>query len=439
MKNFKSIVLFTFAVVALGTSCKRKFDLPAKKTIADGPPITIDSIYGRYFKYYVCSSCISNGTPSKVYQFPNDICLTATVTADEKSGNIYKIAYIKDATGTLQVKLLNAGGLYVGDIIKINLKGIKLDDYAKMVQLDSVDIEKSVVKLSSGNVVAPKKSTFNDVLSQNPLFAGPTSFSVISTLQGAVVTLDSVEFDIGSKNQVYADATTKTSIDRTIVNSTGQSLTVRTSGYAYFASNLIPCGKMGKLTAVVSQYNSTIQLIIRDFNEVQIGGGNCPYISKNFDDNSLTSGGWSAYAVSGANYWTIGTVNGTYANASNYVGGTNFACDNWLISPPVNLSSSTNPVLKFMTAKNYSGPNLEVYVSSTYTSGAPSYSAGVPSSSEWTLLSPTLSSGSWAWVSSGNLSLNAFKSSNVRIAFRYTGTGSAGSTWEVDNVGIIEN
>lgn len=433
MKKIINLSLLTLAIIALLSSCKRKYDVPPKKTdVPCSGSITIDSIYGRYKAYYYdCPNCGQNGTPSKLYKFPNDLCLTATVTADEKSGNIYKTVYIKDATGTMQLKLLNAGGLAVGDLIKINLNGVLLDDYAKMVQLDSVDIEKKVTKISSGLVFTPSKATFNQINAVNSIG--------LSVLQGAVVTLDSVEFNVGSKNVPYADAVNKVSVDRTIVNYAGQSLTVRTSGYAYFASNLIPCGKLGKITAVVSQYGTTIQLIIRDIAEVQIGGGNCPYMAKNFDDVSLTSGGWSLYNVTGANYWIIGTIGGTYANASNYVSGSNNNCDNWLISPSVNLSASTNPVFNFSSAKNYSGPNLQVYVSTSYVSGAPSYSAGVPSPSEWTLLTPTLSPGSWAWTSSGNLSLNAYKSSNVHVAFRYTGTASTGSTWEIDNIGIIEN
>jgi hypothetical protein len=426
MKKLINLGLLAFAAITMLSSCKRKFDLPDKKTeVPCSGSITIDSIYGRYKAYYYdCPNCGQNGTPSKLYQFPNDLCLTATVTADEKSGNIYKTVYIKDATGTMQLKLLNGGGLAVGDLIKINLNGVKLDDYAKMVQLDSVDIEKRVTKISSGHVFTPSKATFNQINAVNSIS--------LSVLQGAVVTLDSVEFNVGSKNVPYADAVNKESIDRTLVNYAGQSLTVRTSGYAYFASNLIPCGKLGKITAVVSQYGTTIQLIIRDVAEVKIGGGNCPYMAKNFDDNSLTSGGWSTFNVTGANYWTIGTIGGTYANASNYINGTNYACENWLISPSINLSASTNPILNFSTAKNYSGPNLDTYVSTDYVSGS-------PAAATWTLLPATLSPGSWAWTSSGNISLSAYKTNNVRIGFKYSGTGSAGSTWEVDNIGIIEN
>ncbi|MGZ4037420.1 MAG: choice-of-anchor J domain-containing protein, partial [Bacteroidia bacterium] len=63
--------------------------------------------------------------------------------------------------------------------------------------------------------------------------------------------------------------------------------------------------------------------------------------------------------------------------------------------------------------------------------------SGNPTTATWTTLSPTLSSGSWNWTNSGTVSLASFKSANTRIAFKYSGTSSAGSTWEVDNISVF--
>ncbi|MBK9192953.1 MAG: choice-of-anchor J domain-containing protein [Crocinitomicaceae bacterium] len=72
---------------------------------------------------------------------------------------------------------------------------------------------------------------------------------------------------------------------------------------------------------------------------------------------------------------------------------------------------------------------MEVKISTDYVSGD-------PSTGTWTNLSPALSGGSWAWVNSGELSLSSFLQSNVHIAFRYQGSASDGSTWELDNIMI---
>ncbi|MGE0566871.1 MAG: DUF5689 domain-containing protein [Bacteroidia bacterium] len=399
-------------------SCKKKFDLPpTAANLPESGRITIDSIIKKYVAYY---NAIPK--PTALFRFPDDVNLYCKVTADEKSGNIYKTVYVKDNTAALQVKLLNTGGLYVGDSIRINLRNIILNDYGDMIQLDSVDIEKKVVKISSGNSVTPKRITFTQMLLLNGNGHSP--------FQSQLVTVDSVEFIIGHKGLPFADAVGKNSIDRLLMNSFNQEVIVRSSGYSNFAANIIPCGK-GSLTAIVSQYNDDVQLIIRDFNEVKLNQGNCPLLIKAFDDFSLLSGGWTNYNVSGSINWGIDSYNGqVYGKISNYVGGSNIACETWFISPSLDIASAANPYLTFRSAYNYSGPALEVLVSTNYTGGN-------PTSATWTSLNPNLSSGSWDWINSGNVSLSSHKSANTRFAFKYSGTASDGSTWEIDDIALF--
>jgi hypothetical protein len=165
---------------------------------------------------------------------------------------------------------------------------------------------------------------------------------------------------------------------------------------------------------------------------VAIASGNCPLLLKNFNDNSISSGGWSLYNVSGNVSWTVSSYRDRqYAFISNYFQGVNTACESWLISPSINLANLNNPMLNFETAFKYTGNALEVYVSNNYTSGN-------PSNANWIKLSPTLSSGNFAWVNSGDISLANFKSDNFHVAFKYTGTNVDGSSWEVDNVSVSE-
>jgi len=82
-----------------------------------------------------------------------------------------------------------------------------------------------------------------------------------------------------------------------------------------------------------------------------------------------------------------------------------------------------------VSAYNYTGLPLQVYVSTNYNSGA-------PATATWTQLSPTLSPGSFAWTSSGLMSLTPYKSTNTRVAFKYSTTGS-GSTWEIDDIAVF--
>ncbi len=159
------------------------------------------------------------------------------------------------------------------------------------------------------------------------------------------------------------------------------------------------------------------------------------YLNKNFDDNSITSGGWSLQNVIGSTSWAASAFGGkSFAKITNYVSTTsvNIACESWLISPPISLSTSTNPILSFQNAYKYTGAPLEVYVSTNYTSG-------LPSSATWVPLTFTLSAGNFVFISSGNISLSNYKNSNTRIAFKYLGSANDGSTWEIDDVLVKEN
>lgn len=416
MKRHLLLTLLASGVLLITcASCRKKYTMPSDKApLANTGGITIDSIVNLYGSYYVTASV----SPTRLYRFSADANVTCTVIADEKSGNIYKTVYVQDATGTMQVKLINSGGLFVGDLIRINLKGLALDDYGKMIQIDSVDIEKSVAKISSGHPVTPTRMTYNELIRFN-------NFGLLK-YQSRLILLDSVEFSPLDKQKPYADPVGKYSLDRTLLDAYGNSMVVRTSGYAKFAGSPIPCG-MGSIVAVLGQYNSDLQLTVRDFSEIKLANTDCPLFVHSLDN--LQS--WTNYNETGNVNWTTGSYSGrTYAEASNYANGKNSACKTWLISPPVDLSAAPSPKLVFTSAYNYTGPSVEVYVSTNYSSGA-------PSAASWTKLSPALSPGGWVWASSGKIALDSYKSSTTRVAFVYSGTSSTGSTWEIDDFAIL--
>lgn len=404
-------------------SCKKEFDHPPFKGINDGNKVMVDLLKAR--------------TPSSgsYYRFGGgDTNLYGTVLADESSGNIYKQTFIQDDNGgAIQLNLLNTGGLAVGDRIRVNLNKIYVVNANNMIYLDSVDLGKSVVKLSSGNPVTPKVVTIGQILAGSV----PTNSN---SLQSQLVLIENSEFV--EKGLPFADAIGKANVNRTLkaCGATG-SLTVRSSGYANFAAKPIPAGN-GTFVAIVTQYNSTMQMTIRNYNEINMPNDGCPvippppgtYLVKDFSDGSATSGGWSNQNASGNINWTAASLgswaNKPYGNCSNY-NGSNVACESWLISPAIDLSGSTTPILNFMNAYNYTGPAMTLYVSTNYTSG-------LPNTATWTQLPFTASAGSFAFTNSGNVALSAYKTANTRIAFKYTGTNSNGSTWEVDDIVVKE-
>jgi hypothetical protein len=151
-----------------------------------------------------------------------------------------------------------------------------------------------------------------------------------------------------------------------------------------------------------------------------------------FNDYALD--GWVGYNVLGDQIWVIDSIHGylgsnACAKMSGFLG-TNFDNEDWLISPALDFNQSTNEVLTFMNAYNYTGTPIEVKISNDYDG------EGNPNTFTWTNLTATLSPGGWAYVSSGDIDVSAISGTDVCIAFKYTSTSSASQTWELDDIQV---
>lgn len=140
--------------------------------------------------------------------------------------------------------------------------------------------------------------------------------------------------------------------------------------------------------------------------------------------------GWTFVSVTGDEVWNISQTSGNhYAKMSGYSGGSAHANEDWCISPAFNLNEYSNAVLTFKTAKNYDGPALQVFFSNDY-------NGTTPATATWTALTSNLSTGSWNWVESGDISLNSYNGTNCYIGFKYVSDTTA-ATWEVDDIVLI--
>lgn len=402
------------------SGCKREFDSPPEKVVPEGSVMDIKTLKAKY--------------NNAIVRFTDDASIYGVVTADEKGGNFYKQVYVQDSTGAILINLMSSGGVYRGDSVRLALKGARLIYSSGMYQLDSMNVDNNIFKQAAGKVVNPKTVTMAELQ------------SIPEKLKGVLVKLDGAQFSCNDVGTTYADAVTFATANKTIeVCDTNLTVLVRTSGYANFAGSPVKAGK-GSITGIISVYNTTPQMYVRDLNDIQISDNNADrcvgtscafYLKKNFEDGSLTSSGWTNVNVNGSvidwkttdQYAKYGSY---YGVISNYDGTTKHNADSWLISPAIDLNSATTPVLTFENATKYTGPAMELFVSVNYNSG-------MPSTATWTPLtyytSPT---GNFDWKNSGNINLSSYKSANTRIAFRYTGSTTAGATWEIDDITIKE-
>jgi hypothetical protein len=147
---------------------------------------------------------------------------------------------------------------------------------------------------------------------------------------------------------------------------------------------------------------------------------------------SYTLGSWSPYDVTGAQFWTIDSIHGIAgtpcARISGYANGANNDNEDWLISPSMNFNNYINEVFTFQTAKNYTGNDLQAFISNDYDG------EGDPNNFTWNPLTATISAGGWVWTKSGSIDVSGTNGTNVYVAFKYTSTTTASATWEVDNI-----
>lgn len=423
-----SYSLFAVSAVSLiitFSSCKKKYDQPPQQVIPSGTPTNIQALKTLY-------SNIGHDTV-----FTSNIDLYCTVIADETSGNLYKESYVRDGTGAIHLKLLASGGLYVGDSIRINLKGAKLTTYQGIVQLDSINVDKMIAKQKTG--LNPSPITLSSMTIIND--------SYLSQL----IKLNNVEFVCSDKNQLFADAINQQSVNRTIKDCNGNTIIVRTSGYANFANQKTPSGN-GSLIGIVGKYGGVYQLYIRNYNEVQMNGTGCvtaPTNTINETFSSTTPGnnialpGWINTNANNVINWVSNNTDyaggNTMAKASLYGAATTGAADTlWLITPPIQATGSTQNLSFDVGVKFYDAghPNLlSVMISTNYVECS--------TSTTWTTVPgftiPSANTSSMQAAGTVDLStiLPPGYTGTYRIAFKHYGKkGTYDSNVYIDNVKI---
>ena len=407
-------IIYTLAIVfmtAIIGCVDREYDKPPIPEIPTGNVLTISDLYNIY-------------NDSGEYKFVEDYSVYAVVSMAEESGNLYKSVYVQDNEKGINLHLLNPGGLYQGDSIRIYLKGLIVSEYNGILQLDSVDVDKNIVKQATDVNVEPIEVNSLSQLNDNMLCK--------------LVKINNVQFIFTDTSKTFADHINRISENRTLEDCDENTLIVRTSGYADFASYSVPDGN-GSLVGIFSKYGSDYQLYIRSYAEVNMNGERCGravYLYQDFSEG-LTTGGWTIVNVTGNVNWEYETQYGNPAPCaviSNYNAGSHTECETWFVSPVVDLSNAVSPVLNFDNAYKYTGAPLSVYVSTDYDG------SGDVSNGNWIQLNNiNLSTGNFVWTNSGDIDMSAYKTSSVYVAFVYVGSSTDGSTWEIDNIFIEDN
>ena len=387
-------------------------------------------------------------------RFPVEIthgwAVKGVITASDKvDGNLYKEAYVQDASGGIRLVFESTSGLYIGDSVIVNMKGLWIGDYGNFWQVGSVpyteedgdirvsgmNMDKQILKTSVHNHTYPDTITITQAKT--------------SAYLGKLVTCKNVQFTDAAVNHTYADVVSDPpeTVNWDLMDCNKNKIIVRTSGYAAFAGDTIP-DKNGTITGIITIFSGDYQFIIRDYKEVKLTKDRCmpgvpdlgtPVETINQNFSSFTNNaevlisGWQNIAHYGDRTWQAKYFSGnTYAQATGYNSDLS-SMVTWLITRPVTIS--VQKVLSFQTAKAYwehaaGHKPFEVFYSTNYTGKNLLTAAWVP-------VTATLAKESdvdHTFINSGNINLPVESGKSCVIAFRYTGSDTESTSYRIDNI-----
>lgn len=366
-------------------------------------------------------------------QIPDNAYLKAQVTANDKTGNLFKYIYVEDKTGGIRVNIDMASlyadpRFFVGKQVLINLKDLYVGSVNTEVQLGGF-FNGNVGRVLANDVYKHffQTNDFTEVVATEKTIAGLTDADV-----GRWIKIKNLQFINDDLGESYAGGS---NTSRTLEDCSGAKISLTTSSFAKFASRQIDSGK-GDLYGVLTKYNGKYEVWITnplgaDFDGNRCDGSPAPVFESIFNEDfsgALTNN-WTAVSVLGTAVWNIQQ----FGNPKPCVVMSGNGNEDWLISKPITLAGYKNYYLSFETdgrGSDTSNP-LEVYVTDNY--------KGNYDNTTWTKLNPILDSdlSKFApFVNSGKLDISNFAGKNVVVAFKYTSTATASATWELDNVKV---
>lgn len=213
----------------------------------------------------------------QVTAIPNDFIIDGYVAANDESGNFYKQIVIQDETGGIQIRL-DAIGVYndypEGRRVFVKCDGLYISDYNGLPQLSMADVSSGQATSIAipENLIADYivNSTESQTIEPNQVEIDDLNESMLNTL----IKFEDVQFTVGSAAKPLADIVNQFSVNHYIENCSGDQIIVRTSGFASFAGEFTPV-KKGNITGVLSVFGNDYQLLIRDYDDIQMESERC--------------------------------------------------------------------------------------------------------------------------------------------------------------------
>lgn len=317
-----------------------------------------------------------------VQQYPDSDYIEAYVTSSDEGGNFYKSISFVSVDGakgfTMPIDDYNLYTRYEpGRKVTINMKDryYNFDSQISSLEIGSL-FEGSVGRISG---VEYKDAILRscDKVDEETLVQHITLSDINDTYLHKLVEFDEVQFANASLGHTYHDEALSyvgaTATNHSVIDASGNSITVRNSAFATFATEEIP-SENGKIRGVLTKYNGTFQLMLRTLNDVKLTNPRLNPAIENFESFASNTAIFPNYfnlKVVGTNDWFVGSFNGNkylQARKGNSTGATKI-----FFVMPYNFDMHTK--VSFKTLYGYmsqtSTPIMKVYYSTNFNSANP--------------------------------------------------------------------
>lgn len=264
---YQKRIMWGLLLICQFYSCEKVYDAPpAELEAAFSADLTIRELRSKHVM-------------GKFEQINEAKSIVAVVVADDASDNFYKTLVVQDSSGGITIRMdgIKLSANYpVGRKLSINLKGLWLGDYGKLIQLGA-GVDNS--DPANPSLVSIPQTLFDQIIRKGEIVASiPAIKTTIGQLnnnyQSMLVQLDSLEFVPLDTAKAFADFPNKLSVNRTLKACNNSSIALRTSGYASFANAKTPVGN-GMVLGIYSVFGSSKQLLIRDESDLRLSRARC--------------------------------------------------------------------------------------------------------------------------------------------------------------------
>lgn len=453
MKTIKNLTLVSLLAIFSGCANSDEYNTPdlssecvsltATKTVAD----------------------ITNAATSTATLYSGDDIIEAYVTSSDEGGNFYKSLSFQSVDGTkgfsMTVDTYNLFNQFEpGRLVYINMK----DRYVSTYQSSFV-----IGNLYNGNVGRISGVEYKDVLKRSCTKVDEDDIVKNLTVGNAkndqylnmLIEFNNVQFTDASLGKTFYDPSVNSfggATNHLITDEFGQTIIVRISEFANFASNSIPTGS-GKIRGVLTKYNSDYQFMVRTMNDVNLPNDRLdidfypPIVGSGIVFNSTLNEPFTSYtttnqqsfpkyindAAQGSRYWQRKAFgSNTYLQMSSFGGG-NTETNKSLFIVPVDMTAANT--LSFKTNDGYNnGATLKVFYTTNYVPGSQITTATlVDITSNFTISSGNTNGYGSSFTNSGVYNIPASITGNGFFVFQYLGNGVSGPTTTLQLDDIVIN